>query len=209
MNNAPATNPCEIICNKAPSTPCVVLLNNPTKVKFMCATDAYATIRFLSVCRIAVLDVYTTATTALVYTLGVKYTLALGNLLLSTRIIPYVPNFNKIPALITDPPVGASTWASGNQICTGTIGTFTANEAKHANHNLRSTPTSLSRVRTPKLTLSLVPKRTCLYTLAPSNLTDPTKVYLKKKYAARTFRARDPHTPILLNIGIKTASKLT
>ena len=29
---------------------------------------------------------------------------------------------------MTDPGVGASTWASGNQICIGTTGTLTENE---------------------------------------------------------------------------------
>ena len=32
----------------------------------------------------------------------------------------------------TEPPVGASTWASGSQVCTGHIGTLTANAAKKA-----------------------------------------------------------------------------
>lgn len=38
----------------------------------------------------------------------------------------YEPNFNKIPAKITEPGVGASTWASGNQICKGNIGILIA-----------------------------------------------------------------------------------
>ena len=37
-----------------------------------------------------------------------------------------------IAASTTEPPVGASTCASGNQVCTGTIGIFTANAAKNA-----------------------------------------------------------------------------
>jgi len=37
-------------------------------------------------------------------------------------------------ARITEPAVGASTCASGNQVCTGHIGIFTANEAKNASH---------------------------------------------------------------------------
>jgi len=32
----------------------------------------------------------------------------------------------------TEPPVGASTWASGSQVCTGHIGTLTANAVKKA-----------------------------------------------------------------------------
>ena len=31
-----------------------------------------------------------------------------------------------IAASTTEPPVGASTWASGSQVCTGHIGTLTA-----------------------------------------------------------------------------------
>ncbi len=38
-------------------------------------------------------------------------------------------------ASITDPAVGASTCASGSQVCTGHIGIFTANEAKKPSHN--------------------------------------------------------------------------
>lgn len=34
----------------------------------------------------------------------------------SIRIIPYPPNFNRIPARIIDPAIGASTWALGNQM---------------------------------------------------------------------------------------------
>ncbi len=36
---------------------------------------------------------------------------------------------------MTEPAVGASTWASGSQVCTGHIGTFTAKEAKKASHS--------------------------------------------------------------------------
>ena len=35
-------------------------------------------------------------------------------------------------ASTTEPPVGASTWASGSQVCTGHIGTFTAKETRKA-----------------------------------------------------------------------------
>ena len=36
---------------------------------------------------------------------------------------------------MTEPAVGASTCASGSQVCTGHIGSFTANEAKKASHS--------------------------------------------------------------------------
>ena len=37
-----------------------------------------------------------------------------------------------IAASTTEPPVGASTCASGSQVCTGHIGTLTANAMKNA-----------------------------------------------------------------------------
>ena len=40
-----------------------------------------------------------------------------------------------IAASTADPPVGASTCTSGNQVCTGHIGTFTANAAKNAKNS--------------------------------------------------------------------------
>ena len=36
---------------------------------------------------------------------------------------------------MTDPAVGASTCASGNQVCTGHIGTLTAKDAKNAKNS--------------------------------------------------------------------------
>ena len=36
---------------------------------------------------------------------------------------------------MTEPAVGASTWASGSQVWTGHIGIFTAKEAKKASHS--------------------------------------------------------------------------
>ena len=44
---------------------------------------------------------------------------------------PYPANFNRIPAKIIDPAKLASTWASGNQIWNGIIGTFTAKDKKN------------------------------------------------------------------------------
>jgi len=52
----------------------------------------------------------------MVKTIGVKYNIAYGNIGIKNLITPYVPNFSKTPAKITEPAVGASTCASGNQI---------------------------------------------------------------------------------------------
>jgi len=38
-------------------------------------------------------------------------------------------------ASTAEPPVGASTWTSGNQVCTGHIGTLTAKAAKKAKNS--------------------------------------------------------------------------
>src|ERR1700752_2320159 len=48
---------------------------------------------------------------------------------------PYVPSFSRMPARMTEPAVGASTWASGSQVCTGHIGSFTAKEAGEARNS--------------------------------------------------------------------------
>ena len=39
---------------------------------------------------------------------------------------PYVPIFSMTPARMIEPPVGASTWASGSQVCSGKSGTLMA-----------------------------------------------------------------------------------
>src|SRR6185369_7139216 len=48
------------------------------------------------------------------------------------RMKPYVPIFNRTPARITDPAVGASTCASGSHVWNGNIGTLMANPMKNA-----------------------------------------------------------------------------
>src|SRR5919109_2626878 len=45
---------------------------------------------------------------------------------------PYVPIFSSTPARITEPAVGASTWASGSHVWNGNIGTLIANPRKKA-----------------------------------------------------------------------------
>jgi hypothetical protein len=45
-----------------------------------------------------------------------KYSCPYGNNGNPKRINPYIPNFKSNAAKITEPIVGASTWASGNQI---------------------------------------------------------------------------------------------
>src|SRR6516162_9351515 len=65
---------------------------------------------------------------------GAKSWEASGNIGSEKRRKPYSPIFKSMAARITEPAVGASTWASGSQVCTGHIGIFTAKEAKNASH---------------------------------------------------------------------------
>ena len=50
----------------------------------------------------------------------------------ANRRKPYPPIFSMMAASTTEPPVGASTCASGNHVCTGTIGILTAKAARNA-----------------------------------------------------------------------------
>src|SRR6185295_19152303 len=59
---------------------------------------------------------------------------ASGNSGIAYRQKPYVPIFSITPARIIDPATGACTCASGNQVCTGNMGTLMAKaRAKAAN----------------------------------------------------------------------------
>ena len=58
--------------------------------------------------------------------IGAKYCVSIGKIGIKKRITAKIPNFNKTPANNTEPTVGASTCASGNQIWAGNIGTLTA-----------------------------------------------------------------------------------
>jgi hypothetical protein len=69
-----------------------------------------------------------------VYTKGKKKFVARGKNGIKNRINPNPPSFNKILAKITEPIVGASTWASGNHKWNGIIGIFVANVKKRQNH---------------------------------------------------------------------------
>ena len=74
------------------------------------------------------------AITDRVKTSGRNISDAIGNIGTLNRMKPYPPSFSRMPARMTEPAVGACTWASGSQVCTGHIGIFTANEAKKASH---------------------------------------------------------------------------
>src|SRR5690349_20390175 len=70
-----------------------------------------------------------------VKTNGANVCEASGNIGTEKRRKPYAPIFSNTPARMTEPAVGASTCASGNQVWTGHIGTFTANDAISAKNS--------------------------------------------------------------------------
>ena len=75
---------------------------------------------------------------------------------------------------MTEPAVGASTCASGNQVCTGHIGIFTAKEAKNASHShfcIEDGKLVLSNC-----TMSVVPVTPHIAIMASSISSEPTSV---------------------------------
>ena len=58
---------------------------------------------------------------------GANHSAASGKRYSPKRSNPYVPSFSITAARMTDPAVGACVWAWGNHVCSGKIGTFTAN----------------------------------------------------------------------------------
>ncbi len=77
-------------------------------------------------------------------------------------------------ARITEPAVGASTCASGSQVCTGHIGIFTANEAKKASHAQVCKPSGKPcRISAG---MSVVPASQYIAMMASSISTEPSSV---------------------------------
>src|ERR1035437_2274154 len=103
------------------------------------------------------------------------------------RIRPYVPIFSRTPASITEPAVGASTWASGSQVWNGNIGTLIANARKKARKaktwRLPAKPLVAPNAR--RVTKSKAPtqepvalwKLNAVARMATSIRSDPTSVY--------------------------------
>src|SRR6516164_1073264 len=93
---------------------------------------------------------------------GVKKLDASGNIGNEKRIKPSPPSFRRMPARMTEPAVGASTWASGSQVWTGHIGTLTAKEAKKASHSHFCSPAGKAWVRATVISVVPVSKYTAI-----------------------------------------------
>src|ERR1043166_4141497 len=63
---------------------------------------------------------------------------AFGNKPKLNRNNPYVPIFSSTPARMTEPAVGASVCASGNQVCSGQSGTLIQNAKANARNSQNS-----------------------------------------------------------------------
>ena len=105
---------------------------------------------------------------------GAKYAEACGSIGTEKRRKPYAPIFSSTPARITDPAVGASTCASGNHVCTGHIGTFTANDARKARNSQFCMPTGIAVFSST--TMSVVPAWNHIASSASNISTEPVSV---------------------------------
>ncbi len=75
---------------------------------------------------------------------------------------------------MTEPAVGASTCASGSQVCTGHIGILTANEAKKASHAHFCKPSG--KPCRSSAGMSVVPASQYIAMMASSISTEPSSV---------------------------------
>src|SRR3954454_5084275 len=128
----------------------------PSVQKPMWLTEEYATNFFQSFCIRQASAPYTMpmieSTATIVTTRG--FTAALGSNGREKRRNPYVPIFSRTLASTTDPAVGASVCASGNQVWNGNIGTLTAKPRKKAqktHHCIVSESCTRIRSAIPKL----------------------------------------------------------
>ncbi len=83
---------------------------------------------------------YTTAISDSAIIMPSSWWLASGAIGNDSRRKPYAPSFSMIAASTTEPPVGASTCASGSHVCTGHIGTLTANASRKARKIITCSP---------------------------------------------------------------------
>src|ERR1700722_9184738 len=105
---------------------------------------------------------------------------------------------------MTEPSVGASTCASGSQVCTGHIGTLTENEANSAKNSQPCMATG--KCVSINTDMSVVPACSHMAISASSISTEPVNVNRKNFTAAYTRRG-PPQTPMMRYIGISTPSK--
>ena len=90
---------------------------------------------------------------------------------------------------MTEPAVGASVWASGNQVCTGNMGTLMAKAMKKAANDQTAIDPGKPGLLQGQDVEGERRRRSCAYhqtmaRMATSISTEPTKVYRKNLMAA-------------------------
>lgn len=106
--------PWAIIRVNAPVQPQAEFDIIPPVTRPICLTEEYAISDFTSVCRMQINLVITAPVREILIMRGAIERLNFIKFE-ETRIMPYPPNFSKIPARIIEPATGASTWALGSQ----------------------------------------------------------------------------------------------
>ena len=140
----------------------------------MCDIEEYAIIFLISNCLKAVKEQYTKPSKLRIVTRGIIYMEPKGNTGTTHLINPYPPNFKRNAAKITEPTVGASTWASGSHMCKGNIGNFTA-KPKNISIQIKVC-FLLFIIRSCKTNKSVVPNSDISSTIEKNNKTDPKRV---------------------------------
>jgi hypothetical protein len=109
-----------------------------------------------------------------------------------------------MPARMTEPAVGASTWASGNHVCTGHIGIFTAKDAKKASHSQVCIAAGKSCAKQGH-GIEVVPAFQYIAMMAISINTEPSERVEEELERSRRPGRLPPHTPMMMYIGIRPA----
>lgn len=120
-------------------------------------------------------------------------------------IIPYPAVFNKIPAKRTEIPVGASTWASGNQEWKGTTGNLTKKETK--NEKNKENWKTGDKFNAKKSVIKSLYIEKNKKRKENKEKIEPNKVKKRNFIEAYMRRTEEPHRAISINIGNTKASK--
>jgi hypothetical protein len=94
----------------------------------------------MSACTSATSPMYTTAISESAIIIHASWREASGRIGSEKRTKPYAPSLSRMAASTTEPPVGASVWASGSQVCTGHMGTLTAKANRKAKNSHSCAP---------------------------------------------------------------------
>ncbi len=100
-----------------------------------------------------------------------------------------MPSFSNTPASTTEPAVGACVWASGNHVCSGKIGTLTANataKAKNSQRPVDAAKLAPSASSTRSNVIRPTPLSRAMKTVAmmPTNMNAEPSIVNRKNFVA-------------------------